>query len=308
MVKGNDKQPNFFIVGAARCGTTTMWQLLQQNPDIYMPEDEFFKEPHYFSEADNPDKSRISWEEYLWIFDKAHNEKRIGEASTGYLPDPTSAPQIYNYNPEAKIIIQLRNPAERAFSLYKWMVQDGYEYSASFEKALELEEKRRHKKIPNFFEPEFYYNYLYFRSGLYAQQVKRYLDRFSSSQVYILRFKHLVSNPQQAVNEVCEFLNVTPHSIQSQTYNPSTYVHSPKLQFLLRKIAKVIFVFRKRILRQRNFTKKGKDFLLELNKSRKKSPPSLDSALKRELLSKYEQDIHKLSALTGKDFTDWLVE
>ena len=151
-------KPNLFVVGAARSGTTSLWQCLKRHPMIFMPEDEICKEPAYFSIKGRD----LGYERYIDVFQSAKkNHKYIGEASTAYLTDPTSSKQIYEFNPNAKIIILLRNPIDRAYSLYNWMVQEGYEYSESFKKGLKLENERINKKIPNWFEPEYYWNYLF---------------------------------------------------------------------------------------------------------------------------------------------------
>ena len=145
--------PNFFIVGGARCGTTSLWQHLSMQPEVFMPEDEMVKEPAFFSYVGQ----RRTFDQYIDIFKEAgENHKWIGEASTVYLTDPESARSIYDFNKNARIIIMLRNPVHRAYSLYNWMVQDGYEYAGSFKKALSLEENRKNVKIPNYFEPEYF--------------------------------------------------------------------------------------------------------------------------------------------------------
>jgi len=226
-------KPNLFIVGAARCGTTSLWQYLKAHPEIYMPEDELFKEPTFFS-RDSGSKSQLS--SYLSIFNRATiDHKWIGEASVAYLTDPDSAQQIFDFNPTAKIIIMLRNPAHRAFSLYNWMAQEGYEYASSFQKALKLEEIRVNQKKPDWFKPNYYWGYLYYRSSLYYEQVKRYLEIFKD-KVLLIKFENFANNPHQSYQEICSFLKLTPASFPLEIHNPSLAARSAKILFILRKL------------------------------------------------------------------------
>jgi hypothetical protein len=227
------KKPGFFIVGAARSGTTSLWQYLKTHPEVYMPEDELLKEPSFFSDDCG---KKLGLTGYLSIFEQAHkNHKWIGEASVAYLTDPESARRIYDFNPEAKIIIMLRNPAQRAYSLYNWMVQDGYEYASTFEEGLTLEETRVHRKESNWYKPNYYWGYLYFRSGLYHDQAKRYLELFKED-VLIIKFEDFSINTASTYREVCSFLQIDPQHAPYQIHNPSHAVRSARILFILRKL------------------------------------------------------------------------
>src|SRR5690349_8105845 len=101
------RAPNFFIVGAAKSGTTSLWQYLKQHPDIFMPPDIALKEPAYYCDTYGVE----AYAAYLLMFFKdAANQKRIGEASTTYLTSPESAGKIRDAVPDARIIMLLRNP------------------------------------------------------------------------------------------------------------------------------------------------------------------------------------------------------
>ena len=227
-----DSIPNLFIVGAAKSGTTSLWQYLKRHPSIFMPEDELHKEPCFFSKYGES----MGIDNYLKIFSGASRfHKLVGEASTAHLTDPVSAQRIFNFNPNAKIIIILRNPAVRAYSLYNWMVQDGYEYASTFQEALDLEERRSALTIPNWYEPQYYWNYMYFRSGMYYEQVKRYLDLFGSN-VMVLKFEDLKSDPDKQMKSLCAFLNIEPYVSDYQEHNVSHEVISAKIQFLMRHV------------------------------------------------------------------------
>lgn len=298
------KRPDFFIVGAAKAGTTSLWRYLKENPEVFMAGDEILKEPCFFSDQG----PRRTMEEYLKLFEGASEEhERVGEASTIYLPDPTSAGRIYGFNRDARIIMVLRNPVDRAYSLYNWMVQEGYEYSSTFEKALEREERRSNKRIPNFFEPELYYSdYMYFSSGLYCEQVKRYLDIFGDN-VLVVKFDDLVNDFDATYERVCSFLGIRVNRLSPDVFNPSRSIYSPGLQFALRKANDLLVKIAPRLFSFTFKTKESRDWLLGLG-LKEGRPPKLREETGKELLERYRDDIRCLSELTGISFEEWLNE
>lgn len=226
------RTPNLFIVGAARSGTTSLWQYLKVHPEVYMPEDELQKEPSFFSESGR----RRGVKQYLSIFASAtDSHKWVGEASVEYLTDPQSAEKIYAFDPSSRIIIILRKPWNRAYSLYNWMVHDGYEYASNFEEALELESLRQRQRDRNWHKPNYYWGYLYCQSGMYYEQIKRYMDLFKEN-VLLLSFETLVKDPGVIYSEICSFLGIPPFPISYEAHNQSRAVLSPKVVFLLRKL------------------------------------------------------------------------
>ena len=294
------KIPNFFIVGAAKAGTSTLWKCLKEHPHIYMPDDELYKEPGFFSDLYGIE----DFAKYLNLFAHARSfHKAIGEATTAYLTDPFSARNIKKIIPDAKIIIILRNPADRAYSLYNWMVQEGYEYAPSFEQALKLEDKRINKKIPNFWEPGYKWDYLYFRSGLYYEQVERYIDLFSN--ILILKFDDFIYNPIITYQNICDFLEIGFHPIHFKKENISYSVYHPYLQFALRKLINFFNFLKNKFIDIK--TKKDRDRLMLLG-VKKNKPTKLERHIRTELLKRYKEDIEKLSDLTNIDFTYWLTE
>ena len=298
-----NRKPNFFIVGAAKSGTSSLWQYLKSHDQVFMPKDELFKEPRYFS---HPNRFE-SEAKYFELFKEATSEHlRIGEASTAYLTCPDCAKKIKEYGDrhglDIKIIIMLRNPVDRAYSLYNWMVQDGYEYSDSFSKALQKEESRLHH-TSRFWEPNYPPNYLYYHSGLYSKQVKRYLDCFGSEHVHIELFENFIHNTEQCLNKVIRFLGIQDsyHVEYERIYNPSYQVYSPKVQFWARKISKLLARFK--IVSFASKTER--DFMLRWG-LRNKKIPKLSTELRMQLLSKYRGDILELQDMVGMDFSKWL--
>ena len=294
-------KPNFFIAGAAKSGTSTLWKLLKKHPDVFMPPDELDKEPAYFS----PLKCRRTTEQYINLFQNAREfHKRVGEASTAYLTDPASAGNIKAFDPESKIIIILRNPADRAYSAYNWMVMEGYEYAWNFKQALKLEEKRTNRDIPNFWEPEYYWNYMYCGTGMYYEPIKRYIDLFHDN-VLVVKFDDFVGSLQSEYDKICSFLNIETNSASLSAQNVSKSVYSPLIQFALRKISTKLNIYRIKNFNYKIQSKNKRDLLLQFG-IRNQKPKRLNPDLKYRLLQKYKENLQMLSDLTGTDFAAWV--
>lgn len=191
-----EKWPNFFIVGAGRAGTTTLNDFLKRTEGVFMPSR---KEPHYFSTIEPsliyPPPIRDK-KKYLDLFTKVKGEKAIGEASTSYLLDPSSPKLIHEVIPNAKIIVSLRDPVERAYSHYLLRLSGGktYSFSESVRKAL----------IPNVD----YYTGIIVRGSWYHEDIKRYLSFFGPEKVKIIIFEEFVADPKKTIKEVLKFLEV----------------------------------------------------------------------------------------------------
>ena len=204
--------PNFFIVGAPKAGTTSLYFYLKQVPEVYLSP---VKEPNYFSVKIIPDDHYLlpirNKKNYLKLFEKVKDEKAIGEASPSYLEDPETPYLISQDVSDARIIAILRDPVERAFSHYLMMVSQGFE-KLSFRKALDdlLTNKTRH---------EFRH---YLTPGQYSEQIKRYINIFGNEKVKILIFEEFIRDTQKSIEEVLNFLGINkkPSSLVGNTYNP----------------------------------------------------------------------------------------
>lgn len=213
-------RPNFFIVGAAKAGTTSMYEYLEQHPDVYMAT---LKEPHWFSRvAPNPSR-RVrpvtSEEEYARLFDGWRGERAVGEASPSYLWDEEAPRRIKQAVPEARIIVLLREPVSRAFSHYLMDVYDGRQ-SLPFHEALKEDHANPEKGwgVSN----------LYVDLGLYCEQLRRYFECFGRENVLVLFFEDVFSGedgPTAALETTLSFLGVKPavEGIRyEKNYNPLT--------------------------------------------------------------------------------------
>jgi len=199
--------PNFLLMGAAKAGTTALYQYLKQHPQIYMSP---VKEPHFFAyegrkpntqgPGDTANDSIITLKEYLALFESVRNERAIGEASTMYLYLPQACERIRYYLPDARLIAILRHPAERAYSAFIHLVREGRETLTNFSQALQSEEER----IRQNWGPLWHLT----RCGFYYEQVKRYFDTFPREQIKIYLYDDFKARPTQVVQDIFRFLKV----------------------------------------------------------------------------------------------------
>lgn len=281
--------PNLFIVGAAKAGTTSLYEMLSRHPEVGMST---IKEPHYFGEYRPPGTFYSKEEDYLALFSQCKGRLVVGEASTAYLYSPSAAGQIKRFNPNAKIVIVLRNPIDRAYSLYLNHVRDGAEY-LSFENALAAESDRIGRGWS--------YGFHMVQSGMYSEQVLRYLRVFGEQSVLILLYEDLRDCPNRVYGLCCEFLGINPsgypHNIHA---NKSGLPRYPA-------VAKVI--------RSKNIARWVASTLLPARLKRRvlamirtwnvKPAPPMRPETRRSLYSVFKSDINALEGVIGRSLEAW---
>jgi Sulfotransferase family len=219
--------PNFFIAGAPKSGTTSLYHYLDQHPEIYMSP---IKEPHYFASEirlerfseglrpkaeqdahalraylDGPMREKrfggvvTEWRDYLKLFHQAEAQKAIGEASVCYMWSESAAANIRRAIPDARIILVLRNPVEMAFSMYLQTVASGA-IDCTFREAIEMGLDQRGGKI-DVMHP-------FLDLGLYYEQVKRFLAAFPEERVRIYWYEDYQADPARMLAAVFRFLEV----------------------------------------------------------------------------------------------------
>nr|WP_240956446.1 sulfotransferase [Wenzhouxiangella sp. XN79A] len=279
---------NLFIVGAAKAGTSSLWAALRGHPDIFAPADELQKEPSFFT----PIASGRGTYWYESLFREGRDRAYRMDSSTAYLATPESAAAIHDYNPHARIIIVLRNPGSRAYSLYLWMVAEGYEWAPSFEAALDLEDTRAANPQDRKSMPQYFWNYMYRRSGLYADQVQRFTKLFAQN-VLLVNFHELVARPAVELARIQEFLRVERAALTLERENPSMQVISPRLSFAARQVQQKLS---SRLPARFGQTKRARDILLSLCATNRRPPPmqpatrvALDAYFAEDLAQLYER-------------------
>ena len=281
-------EPNFFIVGAPKSGTTNMSYYLMQHPQVFMPEN---LEPYYFARLDIPQNYKreiISDEKkYLNLFKNAKNCKVVGESSPVYLYCPHSALEIKNRFPNSKLIISLRNPIEIAYSEYFSLKFMGFDQNRSFDELLDSSEEQLTRN-------EFHIDSL-LEAGFYSKHIKRFQKIFSKNQIKITIFEEYVKNTVPTINSILSFLgikeSITFDATSKGAYKVPRNFASQKLMnnSTFRKAAKFVIptVTRQKI---------GERFLVK-----ESSRPPLKQNQRKRLTQIYQDDVENLSELLGRN-------
>lgn len=302
-------KPNFFIVGAAKSGTTSLYNYLRQFPQVFLPD---VKEPVCFGSDLEFDtelcvrKSIHNIDEYLKLYDSARGYDRRGDATVWYLYSELAAQEIYDFDPQAKIVILLRNPVDVMQALHSEFLWDCNENIKDFAEAIEAQDARhRGEKIgPT----------THFRQGLYyedvvayAEQVQRYFDTFGRDNIFVGLFDDVVADSAKAFRQVADYLNLDarfqPEVKHSNERKPAQ-LHRINQFFAARpELRKILF--------SNVFSQVAKRHAIELATKLlgKRSPKrELDPDLRRELLSRQEDNIHQLGKLLDRDLSHWLID
>lgn len=201
-------RPNLFIVGAPRCGTTSMHHYLGTHPEVFMSEP---KEPHRFGsdlDLSGPryDQMRNDLDAYLGIFAAGAGSTWVGEASPGYLCSEVAASEIREFSPEARILVMLRPPSEVIASLHHLFVNDGNE-DLPLAEALAAEPARMNgDRLP----PRMHSRHgLYYRRNVrFPEQLRRFMDAFGPERVKVVLLEDLRRDSESTFSDVCRFLGV----------------------------------------------------------------------------------------------------
>lgn len=203
--------PDFFIVGAPKCGTTALYAYLSAHPAIFMPK---LKEPHFFS-RDFPKFGKVhDLYSYLKLFAEAPAGACVGEGSVWYLYSSCAIPQIMKANPEARIIVMLRNPVTMARSLHRQLIMSLREDIEDFEGAWRAQHDRRlGKRLPLYCpEPS---HLQYADVCCYSHQIARMLDVVPTSQIKVLIYEEFFQDIRAQYAGVTQFLGVAYDSRSS---------------------------------------------------------------------------------------------
>ncbi len=291
--------PTFFILGAAKAGTTTLYDLLKQHPEIYLS---YVKEPMFFSHDENYQRG-VEW--YIkTFFLKAEEYTARGEATPHYLYWAEKvAPRIKAVygEQEVKFVVIFRDPVQRAYSWYWNMVKEGKE-DLPFPQAFAAEEER----IRANWEHLYYagaMTYGYYRGGCYATQVEEFLKYFPRQRFYFLLQEDLRSLEDEAFGGLLCFLGVDSRiTFTPVMANPASLPRNRALHRWLHGPSATKEWIKKAIpLRWRYHFKA---WLTEKN-LRKISYPALDKEVGIRLRERYRDEINRLEDLIGRDLSHW---
>ncbi|MGH8580918.1 MAG: sulfotransferase family protein [Gammaproteobacteria bacterium] len=280
--------PSFMMIGVAKAGTTSFFRYLDQHPQIFMCP---IKGTNYFAYEDVRDSKWTNegdrnfpvktFEAYERAFAGASNEIAIGEVCPIYLRCANVAAQrIHERIPNAKLVVSLRNPAERAFSGL-------------------MMRKRRGEVVKGVYE-ELTLQSGHVKNGFYHERLKRYLDIFPKDQIKIYIFEEFKKDPAKIVADLYGFLGV------DTTFAPDTSTRHnvgaiPKVRLLNR-----VLYNRSLIRIAKSMVPEGLHMGLKKIRRLNLSPPAkLPADLRSKLLNLYRKDILKLEALLDRDLSIW---
>ena len=206
--------PDYLIIGVTKCGTTSLYEYLSQHPDIYPPkgkEIDFFD--RLYSRGLNWYKAGFPSTTRKFVTKSLMKRQFVtGEATPRYMDTPHTLQRIKNVLPNAKFIVLLRNPVDRAFSQYNMNLKNGYEY-LTFQDAIKHERDRINGRYDNMRENENHYSwdydlFAYVEHGVYYDLLKQWMTVFPKKQFMILQTEKFLQNPSAVYYQVLRFLNL----------------------------------------------------------------------------------------------------
>lgn len=284
--------PNFIVIGVAKAGTTSLYRYLDQHPEIFMcPE----KGTNYFGYEDarawtwhdegEPPLLRNfhvrTFAEYEAAFAGVADELAVGEVSPQYFRCPTAARRIHERIPRVKLVANLRNPADRAFSGFLMRTRRGEGVGDVYE---ELTPDASHVK-----------------EGFYYTRMKRYFDTFSREQIRTYLFEDFRKDPAAVVQDLCGFLGVDTGFVPDTAvrHNPANVPRSATLNRVF---------YHPRVIRGAKalMPERVQAIAKRLRQRNLRTAPTFPADLRAELLGVYREDILKLEALLDRDLSSWL--
>jgi len=308
--------PDFFIVGHPKCGTTALYYMLRDHPQIYMPdikEIRFFT-PELRSRFQKPGSGRRpdTLEDYLAMFAPAGAGQRLGEASPSYLRSSTAAARIAALAPEARMIAILREPASFLRSFHLQSLHNHIESEKDLRRALALEQPRSEgRHIPRYsHSPE---ALMYSQHVRYVEQLRRYHAVFPREQVLVLIYDDFRRDNEGTLRTVLRFLDVDEAAgVAPIETDALAGVRSQRLHQLTRamaiaqrnpaaagRLSRTLNALAPRAVRGRRFRSLWSRLVF-----REPSPP--DEALMLELRRRYRGEVAALSEYLGRDLiSEW---
>jgi hypothetical protein len=294
-----DRVIDFFIIGAHKAGTTSLYDYLAQHPALFLPEikeTRFFNEPAIYQQG-------IRWLEPYYR--SARNETLLGGADVHSMYFPISARNLYEHNPRMKLIAILRNPVDRAYSAYWWGRRNGFEHCRTFEEALALEERRARGSYTERSELTI------LSHGRYAEQLQRFYSLFGSSNVLVLLTEDLADNRlRDTLSRTMGWLGVDPCAAEinpNRRRNVSALPRSPVLQRILMSHD----TWYRRLFRNAmppSVRVKLQQFVVEPLKTRNVKDfkyPEMSARTRKELVNYFAPHNELLTQFIGRDLSHW---
>lgn len=287
-----DRQPNVFLAGAPKCGTTSLANWLAAHPQCYVSSP---KEPHFFGDFL---RKHMTQGQYEKLFAEARpvHKARI-DASTSYFTMPHAIAEILDYRPDARFVVMLRNPVDLVYSLYSEVFYGGAETASSFEDAWRMQKDRKQgNRIPlSCNNPAM----LFYRDqALLGQALSNLIEQVGRERVHWIFMEDLKNDPKQCYRGVLGFLGLDDDGRDDfPAMNRAKRHKYPALNRVLRTLG----LWRSRL----GLPGLGLRAALNRNAKVEARREPLSEEFRRELYSSFAEDIQLLEQLTGRDLSGW---
>jgi Sulfotransferase domain len=301
------RPPDFFVIGAPKAGTSALHSALAQHPALFLSG---VKEPKYYMCGDSPPPaykgpgdahSNQEWvwqrDRYLGLFDDAPAGTLRGESTPFYLYNRDARRRLAVDNPAARLIAVLRDPVDRAYSNWMHLWMDGLEPQSDIVEAARREQAR----IDAGWAPFWHYRSL----GMYGRQIADLLDHFPREQLLLLRYRDLVEQPGESLDQVSDFLGVEAARVPSLPKdNSRPFVQrGPRARALGAVIRGGAAVGQ--FLPPVVWRRASRPLIAQLHRGGDPGRPALTPEQRAELLAPHLPDIELLERVTGDSFADW---
>jgi hypothetical protein len=303
------KEPNFLVIGAGKSGTTSLYEYLNEHPDVFMSP---VKETNFFAlegeqlinQIDDPEQmSHYPWsvtdcESYKDLYQDVTIEKAIGEVSPMYLYSKKAALNIKERLPNVKLIAILRQPTDRLYSRYLHLARESRTPTSNFEDALDKDSIwwKRNDLI---------------QEGFYHSHLKMYYDLFPKEQIHVVLYDDFRANPQGVISDIYQFIGVDASYAPSMNteFNVSGFVANKKLDNIIGQNSVVKSLISKvspSLTKYLSESKKIKSLVNRMRNKNLKRPP-LSKNLKTQINEIYRSEIDKLQSLINVDLSHWQI-
>jgi len=289
------RKPNFFILGAPKCGTTSLWSWLRAHQDIFMSS---VKEPNFFNSEDNLGISSLT--DYEELFRGARvSHAAVGDASVWYLSSALAVQNILQYQPEARFIVLLRNPIEMAVAVHSEMLIGGLENVTDFRTAWGLQgERRQGRRLPVFSWPQ--RCFLYGEVCLLGAQLQRLLAVAKRDRVLPILLDDIRTNPRREYVKVLDFLGVSDdRRAKFPAVNTATTLRWP----LLARSQFIIWQLKRRLHINISLNLLKAVFTANVIAAER---PELNRDTCEDLKEYFTRDVDLLGELIGRDLRSWM--
>ncbi|MGN6679618.1 MAG: sulfotransferase family protein [Streptosporangiaceae bacterium] len=298
--------PDFFIAGVPKAGTTALHSALAKHPSLYMSP---VKEPKFFltdgpPPADGGPGDVKTYREHVWrrddyeaLFDGARAGQMKGESTPFYLYNRGAQRRIKALRPDAKLIIVLRDPVERAHSNWTHLWSSGLDPSGDFLDACSKEEQRIAAGWADFWR--------YTGLGMYGEQLSHLYTLFPREQVLVFRYRHLLTNPVPVLNRVCDFLGVRPGMLaELPRENVTAHPHATLRHSVVAAARRASTALS--ALLPGHLGARMTDQLEHMLQQDAAPRRPLTWQQREALIPKFTADIALLETITGDDYSNWL--